>query len=65
MKSFLTYTLTSFLSDALHIGDYVYLHHLEFDGMLSSEGIISEDVHLNNSGKTMVNCLFCIHLQVK
>lgn len=49
--------------DSLHIGDYIYLHDLRFDGYLSAEGILSEDVYTDMRTTTIVSHLFCIHIQ--
>lgn len=45
------------------IGDYVLLRDIVHGGFLSTEGILSEDVVLNEDLNSFFDSLFCVHLQ--
>lgn len=49
--------------DTIHYGDYIYLHDLRYDGYLSAEGILSDEVYVDSRSSTIFSSLFCIHLQ--
>lgn len=47
----------------LTIGDYVTFNSLKHMSYLCAEGIILEDVYVDESPERFDDCLFCIHLQ--
>jgi len=48
----------------LRIGDYVTFKNIKYNNsMLCAEGILLEDVIVNENVKVLDDCLFCIHLQ--
>lgn len=49
--------------DYLKIGDYITLKNLKIDSYINAEGILVEDVIVNDSLASFEDCLFCIHLQ--
>lgn len=50
--------------DALHIGDYIVLKEAKIECFMSAEGILSNDLYVDNRTSTIGDSLFCIHLQV-
>ena len=50
--------------DALHIGDYIILKEARIECFISAEGILSNDVYVDDQTSTIADSLFCIHLQV-
>ena len=47
----------------LRIGDYVTFKNLKYNSLLCAEGILLEDVIVDENVKVLDDCLFCIHLQ--
>lgn len=47
----------------LKIGDVVHIKNLSMDSILFAEGILQEDVAVNNALLSFEDALFCIHLQ--
>jgi hypothetical protein len=50
-------------ADALKIGDVIHIKNLKMDCMLFAEGILLEDVAVNDALSSFEDALFCIHLQ--
>jgi hypothetical protein len=49
--------------DVLKIGDVIHIKNLAMDSILFAEGILQEDVSVNNALSSFEDALFCIHLQ--
>jgi hypothetical protein len=54
---------SSFSADTLKIGDVIHIKNLKTDCMLFAEGILMEDVAVNDALSSFEDALFCIHLQ--
>jgi hypothetical protein len=49
--------------DILKIGDYIIIKNLKIDGFLCAEGILQEDIVIQDNLAAFEDTLFCIHLQ--
>jgi hypothetical protein len=49
--------------DTLKIGDYITIKNLRLNSFLCAEGILFEDIIVNDSIDSFEDALFCIHLQ--
>lgn len=47
---------------ALRIGDLITLKNIKFDGYLGAEGILLEEVVVQDSGSAFDDSIFCVHL---
>ena len=47
----------------LRIGDYIAFKNVKFDCHLSAEGILLEDLIVDDNSRRIDDSLFCIHLQ--
>ena len=47
----------------LRIGDYVTFKNIKYSSLLCAEGILREDLTVDDQVKVLDDCLFCIHLQ--
>ena len=56
-------TCSSVRADTLKIGDVIHIKNLKIDCMLFAEGILLEDVAVNDALSSFEDALFCIHLQ--
>ncbi len=51
------------LTEVLRIGDYVTFKSVKHEGLLSAEGILKEDIYMEENINFFNDSLFCIHLQ--
>lgn len=51
------------LADVLRIGDYITFKSIKHDGFLCAEGILKEDLNIEENMKVFHDSLFCVHLQ--
>ena len=49
--------------DTLKIGDYITIKNLRLNSFLCAEGILFEDIVVNDTVESFEDALFCIHLQ--
>ena len=49
--------------DTLKIGDYITIKNLRLNSFLCAEGILFEDIVVNDTLESFEDALFCIHLQ--
>ncbi len=47
----------------LQIGDYVSFKNIDHNCMLCAEGILLEDLIVEDDGKVFDDSIFCVHLQ--
>ena len=59
----LYYNLFNTLVGILRIGDYVTFKNIKHNSLLCAEGILLEDLIVDEHVKVLDDCLFCIHLQ--
>lgn len=49
--------------DSLRIGDYITLKNVAIDSYLCTEGILQENIQVNDNLTQFDDYLFCVHLQ--
>jgi hypothetical protein len=49
--------------DVLRIGDYVTFKNIKHNGLLCAEGILLEDLIVEENIRVFDDSLFCVHLQ--
>ncbi len=47
----------------LHIGDFVTFKNIQHNGLLCAEGILQEDLIVEENVRVFDDSLFCVHLQ--
>jgi hypothetical protein len=62
-KKFLMDLIFKNYLDVLRIGDYVTYRSVKHEGLLCAEGILKEDLNIEENIRVFHDSLFCIHLQ--